>query len=220
MTILLIEKSRETVCHSCEWVLIKSLRDHPQRSLSSDHSQDNHEDNNTSHASTSPDETIPMTNAIVDVNSLPTINANMNSQSSSTATNGIVDVNSLPTINANMNSQSSSTATNGIVDVNSLPTINANMNSHSSSKTFNLEPSSFTPFLGPPHMIPPPPNIVIQPQILPTPSAPPSSLSSAQSYADILSSGIAQHCPTDQPEVMTLGAASPQYSSFIRLNVV
>ena len=47
-----------------------------------------------------------------------------------------------------------------IVDVNSLPTINANMNSHSSSKPFNSESSSFTPFWGPPHMIPPPPNIV------------------------------------------------------------
>ena len=47
-----------------------------------------------------------------------------------------------------------------------------------------------------------------QPWILSTPSAPAMHISSAQSYA---SPGISQPCPTDQPEAITLGAASPQY---------
>ena len=72
-------------------------------------------------------------------------------------------------------------------------------------------------FLGPPHMILPPNSIqpnpgyfqhVVHPQgifLQPNPIY----------HANIPSPGIAQHCPTDQPEAITSGAASPQYSPFI-----
>ena len=134
--------------------------------LSSNHSQDNQGTNNASHAPTPTVETIPASNTTVDANSLPTINANTSSQSS--------------------------------------------------SKQLNPESSSFTPLLGPPHMIPPPPNNVqLNPgyfqHLVP-------SQATFLHYADILSSGMAQHCPTDQPEFMTLGAALPQCLPFISHN--
>ena len=107
-TTLLIEESWRTICPPREWLLIKSLKDRPRKSLSNNQTE-NKQGTDISHTPRSPDKSTPMTKTTA--------------------------------------------------DVNPLPTTNARMKPHSISKPLNLESTSFTPFLGPPHMIPPP-NIV------------------------------------------------------------
>ena len=152
-TILLIEESWRMISPFREWVLIKSLKDRPHRSLSNNQTENKQGTDNISHTPRTPDKSTPMTKTTA--------------------------------------------------DVNPLPTTNASMKPHSISKPFNPESTSFTPFLGPPHMIPPP-NIVQ------------------------LNTGYFQHLAHPQgtflqsnpmqiyqPEAITSGTASPQHSPFI-----